>query len=525
MQRRRLVPVLAVSVMATLAPGLAATPAAAANPLDQYTQQKPTWKRCGSGTPRTIQCATIKVPLDYRKPTGKKTEVAISKMKTSTAAKRRGVLLFNPGGPGGEGLTMPLDMMQVLPKSVRDRYDLIGFDPRGVGRSAAVSCGLSGKDLEWPRPYKAATFNKDVSWARGVADKCARKVGERLPHFTTRNTARDMDIIRAVLREKKISYLGYSYGTYLGAVYTQMFPSRSDRFVLDSAVDPNLAWRGMIQAWAVGAEPAFKRWTEWAAKRNSTYGLGDTPAKVSKTFWDLVAQADRKPIDYYGELLTGDDIRGGRHIFFNVEWASDEIAELKAAAAGKQLSRKAPSAERSIAPGAPTPAPNAFAPADNGDSAFWAVVCNDNSTVWPKDVEQYRKDAISDKARYPLYGDFTSNIKPCAFWGKSVEPVTVVNNKVPALVVQNEWDSQTPLSSGVGLHRALRGSKMITVKNGQGHGVYGFGMNYCVDSMTNTYLNTGKLPAKNYTCNSATGPRTSEPRTSRPPVPQQPNRF
>ncbi|MEU5403865.1 alpha/beta fold hydrolase [Streptomyces sp. NPDC005963] len=515
MQRRRLVPLLAVSVMATLAPGLAASPAAA-QPLAQYTQQKPTWKRCVPDLPATLQCAKIKVPLDYKKPTGKKTEVAISRMKTSTAAKRRGVLFFNPGGPGGSGLYMPYDMMGMLPKSVRDRYDLIGFDPRGVNHSSPVSCGLTNKDFEWPRPYKAATFSKDVSWARGIADKCRKKAGDKLPHFTTRNTARDMDVIRSVLGEKKISYLGYSYGTYLGAVYSQMFPSRADRFVLDSAVDPKLAWRGMIQVWAQGAEPAFKRWTEWVAKRHTTYRLGDTPAKVSKTYWDLVARADKKPIKLDGELLSGDDIRANRHVFFFVEMASMEVSDLKKAAAGKTTSgkRTAPTTE----------VPRSFATLDNLDSAFWTVVCNDNSAAWPRDTEQYRKDAVRDKARYPLYGDFASNIKPCAFWDKSVEPVTVVDNKVPSLILQNEWDPQTPLSSGVGLHRALKGSKLLTVKGGQGHGVYG-GMNYCADSITNTYLNTGKLPAKNVSCNASATPRSSGPRTSPIPSPQLPNRF
>ncbi|MFE5854840.1 alpha/beta fold hydrolase [Streptomyces sp. NPDC056500] len=544
-QRRRLVPLLAVSVMATLAPGLAATPAAA-QPLAQYTQQKLKWKRCVPDLPATLQCAKIKVPLDHQKPTGKKTEVAISRMKTSTAAKRRGVLFFNPGGPGGSGLYMPYDMMQMLPKSVRDRYDLIGFDPRGVNHSSPVSCGLTDKDLEWPRPYKAATYNKDVSWARGVADKCRKKVGDKLPHFTTRNTARDMDVIRAALGEKKISYLGYSYGTYLGAVYSQMFPSRADRFVLDSAVDPKLAWRGMIQVWAEGTEPAFKRWTEWAAKRHTTYRLGDTPAKVSKTYWDLVARADKKPIKIDGEVLGGDAIRAGRQVFFFVDMASRMVSDLKKAAAGKATSGK-----RSIAP---TQAPRSFAtsgnlvpsrnpaasgnPAlsgnlaasgdfatlDNLDSAFWTVVCNDNSAAWPRDTEQYRKDAIRDKARYPLFGDFASNIKPCAFWNKSVEPVTVVDNKVPALILQNEWDPQTPLSSALGLHRALKGSKLLTVKGGEGHGVYG-GLNFCADSMTNTYLNTGKLPTKNVSCQASGAPRTSGPRTSPIPLPQLPNRF
>ncbi|MYU19592.1 alpha/beta fold hydrolase, partial [Streptomyces sp. SID8361] len=249
MRRRGLAPLLAVSVTATLAPALAtstadaaevgAAPAAATgSALDQYVEQKPKWQRCEADLPAEYQCATIKVPLDYRVPGGKRIDMAISRIKSTAPDQRHGVLLANPGGPGGPGLDMPMLMKESLPESARQKYDLIGFDPRGVGRSTPVTCGLEPEEENWLRPYKEATFDKDVAWARDVARKCREKSGATLKHITTRNTARDMDLLRAVLGEKKVSYFGYSYGTYLGAVYTQMFPGRADRFVLDSAVDP-----------------------------------------------------------------------------------------------------------------------------------------------------------------------------------------------------------------------------------------------------------------------------------------------
>ncbi|GAA2223425.1 alpha/beta hydrolase [Streptomyces amakusaensis] len=523
MQRRRLVPVLAVSVMATLAPAVATTANAAptpASPLAALAQQKPSWKRCAPDLPAAFQCATIKAPLSYANPGGKKTDVAISRYKTSVKGKRHGVLLSNPGGPGGDGITLPLELKEALPKSVQERYDLIGFSPRGIGQSSAISCGLSDSDANWPRPYKAKTFAKDVSWAKGVADKCRKKAGDKLSHITTRNTARDMDLIRSVLGEKKISYLGYSYGTYLGAVYTQMFPKQTDRFILDSAVDPKLAWRGMIQVWAEGVEPAFQRWTKWTAERDSSYKLGNSSAKVGKTFWDLIAQADRKPIVVGGEPYNGDDIRQiMRPEFFDVRSAAEIVVELKKAAAGKKVSARALPAQE-------TPGPAFLKPVapDNGESVFWTVACGDNSAAWSRDTEQYRKDAVRDKARYPLYGDFASNIKPCAFWNKSAEAATKVDNKVPSLILQNEWDSQTPLSTGVGLRKALRGAKMVTVKNGEGHGVYLFGGNACADKAGTTYLTTGKLPAKDTTCTAAV-PRKSATTTPSSPLIQGANRF
>ncbi|CAO0832094.1 hypothetical protein SMICM17S_11524 [Streptomyces microflavus] len=205
---------------------------------------------------------------------------------------------------------MPLALQEELPEAALRKYDLIGFDPRGVGRSTPVTW-TDSEEENWLRPYKKETFTKDVAWARKVADKCREKSGAVLPHITTRNTARDVDLLRAVLGEKKISYLGYSYGTYLGAVYTQLFPGRADRFVLDSAVDPARAWRGMVQWWAEGAEPAFDRWTGGPPRVRRTYGLGDTPKKVDRTFWEVVAPADEQPIELEWLLISGDDIRGG----------------------------------------------------------------------------------------------------------------------------------------------------------------------------------------------------------------------
>ncbi|MGV9688847.1 alpha/beta hydrolase [Streptomyces sp. NPDC003444] len=505
MRNRRTASLVAMGVAATLLPALtpaaasAAAPAfraaAAADPLKQYTQQKPKWKRCDAQTPANFECATIKVPLDYGRPDGGKLDVAISRTKATSAKDRRGVLLLNPGGPGGIGLDMPLYLASELPDAVKKRYDLIGFDPRGVGQSSPVGCGLNDDDLNWQRPYKAETFDKDVRWARTVAEKCRKRNGAVLPHLSTRNTARDMDVIRAVLGEKKISYLGYSYGTYLGAVYAQLFPKGADRFVLDSAADPERIWRGMIQVWAEGAEPAFTRWTEWTAARNATYKLGSTPAEVRAAFWDLVAGANRKPIAFDGLLLSGDDIRSWRAMFFYVSDAAETVVQLRDAAAGKTPTA-APS--RSGLPTAPArPSFARSVPADNGDASFWSVVCAD-TRAWPRDPEQYRRDAIRDKAAYPLYGDFASHIKPCAFWGQGAEPATKVNNTVRALVLQNEWDSQTPLVSGQGMRRAMKGSRMITVLDGVGHGVYG--SRSCADKFTTAYLVTGRLPLKDLTC-------------------------
>ncbi len=153
-------------------------------------KQKPQWKRCPEPeAPPEILCATIQVPLDYRKPGGKRIEVAISRIKATGTGKRRGVLLSNPGGPGGPGLYLPLGMAQWLPAAAREKYDLIGFDPRGVGSSTPVTCGLKPEE-DWLRPYKPETFDDDVAWARTVARKCEQKAGAVSAHHDPQHRTR-----------------------------------------------------------------------------------------------------------------------------------------------------------------------------------------------------------------------------------------------------------------------------------------------------------------------------------------------
>ncbi|MFK3730281.1 alpha/beta hydrolase [Streptomyces sp. NPDC088090] len=541
------------ALLPTLTPALAAAPPAApahtapapsapaSAALAEYTRQQPRWAPCDPQGPAEFECATIEVPLDYGRPSGRKLDLAISRIRATSPRDRHGVLLINPGGPGGQGLDMPLYLRSELPDEVSRRFDLVGFDPRGVGRSSPVGCGLTGDELNWQRPYKAAAFAEDVRWARTVAEKCRAANGAVLPHLTTRNTARDMDLVRAVLGERRISYLGYSYGTYLGAVYTQLFPRRADRFVLDSAVDPARIWRGMIQVWAEGAEPAFDRWADWTADRHAVYGLGDTPEEVRATFWGLVARADRTPIEIDGLRLTGDDIRvAARPAFFAPESAAESVVRLKEAAEGG-----APATAPSLRPAPPRPVPPSFArpsagflagpalpgtsevpaarevpavPADNMDAAFWSVVCAD-TRAWPRDPERYRRDAVRDRAAYPLYGDVASHVKPCAFWQRGSEPATRIGNAVGALILQNEWDSQTPLVSGQGLRRVMKGARMVTVLGGQGHGVYG--SRSCADATATAYLTTGRLPAGDTTCRATPEQAANGLRQPLPlPVPQ-----
>ncbi|MFI1016642.1 alpha/beta hydrolase [Streptomyces sp. NPDC020965] len=489
MPLRRLAPALAVSMMAALAPALATTPAAAAPspgavPPATHAPGNLTWRGCGPDLPAALECATVRVPLDYQRPRGPQLDVAISRIAATDPAKRRGALLINPGGPGAWGLDMPAYLQGAFPASVRERYDLIGLDPRGVGSSAPVTCGLSPEELDGERAYTTAAFPRHTAVTRSIADKCREKYGAAtLKHFTTRNTARDMDLIRIALGDRKLNFLGYSYGTYLGAVYAQMFPRRVDRFILDSAIDPGNAWRESFRGWAPEAERAFQRWTAWTAARSTSYGLGATPAAVSRTFWEIVAQADREPVRVGSALFDGAQLRAvSRTKFFTLRAGAEWVVTLKKAAAGETTPELPP----------------AYYWDDNATAMFWTVVCGD--APWSKDPESYRREAIRDAVRYPLYGDYAGNIAPCAFWEKGAEPATGIDNDVPMLILQNEWDSQTPLTNARGMRRALDGSRMVTVDEGEGHGVYGTLVSDCAESVANAYLLTGRLPVQDTTC-------------------------
>ncbi|MFE7131563.1 alpha/beta hydrolase [Streptomyces sp. NPDC057638] len=491
--RQALTPLLAVSALGVLTPAVAATPASAASggaavtaagTLERFTEQRVDWRSCGKGYPAAARCATLSVPLDYRAPGGKTIEIAVSRSKATDPGKRRGALFLNQGGPGGTGVDFPYYDILKLPKSVKERYDLIGFDPRGVGQSTPIACGLRPQEREFHLPYKPETFAHDMAVTRTTADRCRAKYGTDLGQFTTRNTARDMDVIRAVLGERKLSYLGYSYGTYLGAVYTQLFPHRSDRVILDSAIDPKLTWRKDHLLYGSEVEKAFDRWARWTAERSDTYGLGTTPKAVSDTFWRIVARADRAPIVTGGIPLTGDEIRRNMQpVFSSAAGAAEKVAMLKRAAAGKPTEGL---------PGAR----DLFS--DAASSLLLAVHCGDGG--WPRDPETYRKDAIRDKARYPLYGDHAANISPCAFWDRPVERPTRVENDVPAMILQNEWDPATPLIGARGLREDMRGSRLVVVDEGEGHGVYATGRNACVDQLTTAYLVHGRLPSADRTC-------------------------
>ncbi|WP_460658590.1 alpha/beta fold hydrolase, partial [Kribbella italica] len=302
--RRTLVLALCAAVAAAAVPAVSMTAArdVSAAPRPAASPSPVHWSPCPPDVVQYVplECATLGVPLDYSKPDGRQIEVAITRVKSKNPAQRRGVLLTNPGGPGISGLDFPGLLAALgLPKSVLDTYDLIGMDPRGIGRSTPVSCGFTAEQerrgLFAKYAHSSADVVRESAYAQKIANQCATsKTASLLPYITTANTARDMDRIREALGEQKISYFGGSYGSYLGAVYTTLFPNQSDRIVIDSVLGPKGYDETAMRQFARGLADRFPDFAKFVVA-HPEYRLGTTPLQVKAKFFELARKLRAEP--------------------------------------------------------------------------------------------------------------------------------------------------------------------------------------------------------------------------------------
>ncbi|MCP2183224.1 TAP-like protein [Prauserella alba] len=498
--RKAVTCVLTAAFVLSAVPGVSAAAGSAAPGVPSAMSATPTqngpiagdslrWGPCpGEVSAPSLECSTLTVPVDYRKPDGRKIELAVSRLPSQDPSKRRGVLLTNPGGPGGPGLGYPAVLAAAgLPKQVLDSYDLIGMDPRGVGRSAPVTCDLTEQQQArggFPRyAHTAVDVVTEARYARTVAEQCATSATAwMLPHTTTANTARDMDRLRAALGAPKISYLGASYGSYLGAVYTTMFPQRSDRVVLDSNMGPGgYDYEGM-RLFGRGLADRFPDFAAFAAARPE-YGLGSTPAQVRAKFFELAQRLDDEPVHGIdGTLLRG----------ITLEQLYSDAQMPRLAEMWQALDEKGP-----LPPSPPPPSGDM----ENLMSARLAVTCGDSR--WPRSLWRYMRNVAVDRAKYPMLGGSAANIGPCAFWpGEHREPPVRIGDRGPSnvLMVQNERDPGTPLAGALQLRRAFgQRATMVTADQG-GHGVYPFGGNTCANDAVTAYLTNGDRPSRDRAC-------------------------
>jgi pimeloyl-ACP methyl ester carboxylesterase len=457
------------------------------------------WGPCagtGAGVDARQQCATLAVPLDYRQPDGPAITLTVSRIPAAQPRLRRGVLVTIPGGPGGSGLNRPSDVAKRLPQSVLDRYDLIGFDPRGVGQSTPVSCGLSHQDLApvnmYPWPAPDGSITAWAGYAQHLADACWKNGGPVLHSLSTANEARDLDSIRRALGERRLSTWATSYGTYVGAVYATMFPQHTDRVVLDSNDDPDptRVGRGWQAAFATGAEDRFPDFAAWAAKPGNPDRIADTPEQVRAAYLDLAARLDHSPVPWPGANpaeLNGNVLRTVMLQSLHSDADFPQLAELMLAAEGRR----------------PLPAP-AVAPdaaVQNTFAVSVGTMCGDVS--WPTSLDGYAQAVAADRVTHPLTAGMPVNVMPCAFWpAKPTEPPVVVGSHGPSniLLIQNLRDPYSPYSGALRLRRDLGDrARMVTVDSG-GHDAYLANGNACGDALVTDYLVTGDRPEQDAYC-------------------------
>ncbi|GAA1402158.1 alpha/beta hydrolase [Kitasatospora putterlickiae] len=459
------------------------------------------WTDCPadpSGAPvdPRLRCTTVRVPLDYQNPGGRTIEIAVSRLATAKPGVRRGILVHNGGGPGVASLHLPTAQEAGYPQEVRDRYDLVSFDPRGVGRSTPVSCGRSAaslpNELVFPFPAPDGAIDQNVSFARQLARDCLANGGELIRHLTTANTARDLDRIRAALGESKISYRAASYGTYLGAVYAELFPGRTDRFVLDANVSPNVTWQDRLASWDPASELRFEDFAAWAAERDATLRFGATPAAVRANYLALAAKLDRTPVTHpVAGPVNGNLWRAIYRFDSYHESLFQEIADWW----------------RFLADDGAGPVPYWWlvkgtpgVPEDNDVAALVAVLCGD--TPAPKNLDRYQRKVTESRQRNPIVAGMGANVWPCAFWPAPLEPAVRVTDRGPAnvLLLQTTRDPATPLAGALGMRAALgKRARMVTVDGGN-HGAYDPWTPSCAVTAADRFLATGALPERDLFC-------------------------
>jgi pimeloyl-ACP methyl ester carboxylesterase len=448
-----------------------------------------------------LQCASLHVPVDYSKPGGRKITLALSEVPaTAPAGQRQGVLLVNPGGPGGAGRSLAAFAAASLNPAVAADYTIVGFDTRGVGASVpALHCDTSFFGVTRPNyiPATRAAEQVLIGRAKAYAADCEKNFGWLLPHMTTEDIARDMDSIRAALGQQKISYFGYSYGTYIGQVYATLFPGRVRRMVLDSTVDPGGVWYADNIDQDYAFEGRIKAFFAWAARYDSIFRLGATAAQVSNSWSRARADLVAHPLPVQSGPAVGPDeyddtfVAGGYNSGYWPGLASALSSYLRTGS-GSQLVVQYNQEGKQI---------------ENEFAVYNAVQCSDVN--WPRNWAKWDADTrkVYATAPFEAWGNAWFNAA-CAFWPVRgpARPLQIKGTGLPGiLMLQGTLDAATPYAGAQDAHKMLPSARMVVVEGGGNHGQsLANPPDQCVNGYLNRYLASGALPDRpglvNATC-------------------------
>ena len=477
------------------APGSAPTapaPTAPATtaPVRTAPAPPPTWTRCGQ-----LECATLQVPLDHSDPAGRKIGIALNRRRASDPARRIGSLLVNPGGPGGSGVdNLPL-ILGRLSARVKAQFDVVGFDPRGVGRSAPVRClptaELAGYFAVDPSPDDQAEKAALVGATERFVAACKQRSGDLLPHVGTPDAARAMDLIRAAVGDEKLTYVGYSYGTSLGATYAELFPDRVRALILDAAVDPALDTIALNRAQGESFDRVFDSFAG-ACRADPACAWKPAGGASKAAFVALAARVDASPVAAGrrrlgpAELVTG----VAAFLYSRQTWTvlARGLAQVEAGNGTVVLQAFDTLVER-----------RPDGSYSNSQEANVSVNCLDNPA--PRDVGAYERAAAEAARTAPAFGPSLAWFGlVCALWpvrptGKA-EPLRAPGSP-PILVVGTTNDPATPFAWSEALARQLPQGRLLR-HEGEGHTAYG--QDDCTSTIGDAYLLTLQLPAGELRC-------------------------
>ena len=464
-----------------------------ADDLLPFYGQTLTWSECGTG----FDCTDVTAPLDWENPG--EGEITLSVVRHQATGTAQGSLLTNPGGPGASGVELIRDSLDfAVGAALIENYDVIGFDPRGVGESTAVTCfdaeGMDDYLYSIPAGKRgSAEWEAELLDAhKEFADACEANSGGILPYVTTINAARDMDLIRAVLGDKQLNYLGYSYGTFLGATYADLYPDKAGRLVLDGAIDPAVSGLDVGATQALGFESALRAYMQDCLDSGECPFTG-TVDEAMADLGALLASVDAAPLENGdGRMLGADSLMTGI------------IAALYSADSWQYLTQALDEALQ----GDPT---TAFFLADfyngrengtyldNSSEAFRAYNCMDYPVEDDPAAEAATEKKIADGA--PTIAPYWNGPDSCSVWPY---PPTGTRGEInaegagPILVVGTTNDPATPYEWSESLAQQLEEGVLIT-RVGEGHTGYNKG-NTCVDSAVEAFLLDDVVPESDVRC-------------------------
>ncbi len=439
------------------------------------------WKPCAEVP--TIDCGFLELPIDYAKPNGEKFQLAVSRRKANDQAGRIGAMVINPGGPGGSGVNFSFSADRYFSKEIVDKFDVIGFDPRGVARTQPIKCSadlLSKQPSVYPKTV--AEYDQLVAFNKELRADCRKQTGPIFDHASTYDVANDIDSIRRALGEKKINYYGVSYGTIIGQHYAAQYGRNIRAMIIDSNMDHSLGTWRFVETEARGAEDVFNEWVKWSDRTPTSPFYGKDLRKIWK---DLLAKADRGELkDEQGNKLTAEDLGGGIvSMGYGPSWKqfADEVAKL--------------------VQGAPAPA-KAFAEDETIRNPFPGIFCNDYNL------------RVSSWGEYQALNNMENRVAPntrgsslghnatmgCIGFPKATNPQRPLDiEHAPKILMTNsKHDPATVYEWAVNAHRQSRDATVFVTYEGWGHGVYD--RSDCTLKINNEYLVSLKLPRNGTTC-------------------------